>query len=695
MTVQEILHKLRDPVADRKGGYWAFCPCHPDGAKHNRRSLHITEKDNKVLIHCFAGCSYESIAAALGIKSAPEKHGKDTKKIIAVYKYIDEDGNLLFEVVRYEPKGFRQRRPDGRDGYIWNLKNTRRVLYRLPEVVEATKNKQTIFIVEGEKDADNLARLGLTATTAPGGAGKWLNSYSATLVYANVVILPDNDIPGQKHAEKIARELTVEAQAKVKIVNLPGLPEKGDVSDWLAAGHTKEELLELVEKTEYWSPEKDENDEIKETDSMPWLEISESGKSATFRPGILAQHIAKEILSVYCNGSFYIYRKGVYVQITDDEAEKIVKSYLPEYYVKSSWVNDAVNLWKLEVLRKPEELNQYPELLNLENGMLNWITGELIEHDPKYMSTIRIPVVYNPEATCPEIDKFLNDVIYPDCIPIIEEFAGYCLVPDTRFEKALMLTGSGANGKSTFIKLIIALIGKSNVSNIPLQELADNRFKRAELFGKLVNCFADLSTKEIENSSYFKTVVSGDEIDAERKHKDPFSFRPFARLIFSANEIPRARDKTYAYYRRWLIIPFPNQFDENKADKGLLARLTTPEELSGFLNKALAGLRRLFVNEQFSSSPTVESALDSYKTANDSIAAFVSDCCMLDPGMFVSKQSIYEAYKKYCADAGYGAVSNRKFYERLLGAYPAITERRPAGGARVFAGIGLIEPELS
>jgi predicted Zn-ribbon and HTH transcriptional regulator len=233
----------------------AFCPCHADGAKHGRRSLHVQEKNGKLLLYCFAGCRYEDIKHALGLDQWEQGHGQEPE---AVYDYRDENGKLLYQVLRYPGKQFKQRRPDGAGGWTWNLKGVVRTLYRLPELLVAVQAGEVIFVVEGEKDADNLRRIGLTATTCSGGAGKWESRFNNYLAGASVVILPDNDEPGQQHAKKVAESLQGKAKS-IKIVKLPGLPDKGDVSDWLAAGGTREELLRLVAETPEWKPPKPAN----------------------------------------------------------------------------------------------------------------------------------------------------------------------------------------------------------------------------------------------------------------------------------------------------------------------------------------------------------------------------------------------------------------------------------------------------
>ncbi|MFN7948249.1 MAG: AAA family ATPase [Blastocatellia bacterium] len=247
-------------VTKRGSEYAARCPAHDD----RRASLNLKQsEDGRILMHCKAGCSIEAVTAAIGISlsdlfppklttngqsSHSEKHS-----IIASYPYRDEAGKLLFEAVRYEPKDFRQRRPDGKGGWLYSLNGTRRVLYRLPELLAADP-QATVFIVEGEKDAEALRSIGLVATCNPMGAGKWRDEYNAHLQGREVVILPDNDESGRKHAEQVAQSLQGSA-ASVRVLSLPGLPEKGDVSDWLKSGGDAERLCVMVEDAPEWRPE--------------------------------------------------------------------------------------------------------------------------------------------------------------------------------------------------------------------------------------------------------------------------------------------------------------------------------------------------------------------------------------------------------------------------------------------------------
>ncbi|MBC7075994.1 MAG: hypothetical protein H5T98_07990 [Syntrophomonadaceae bacterium] len=262
-VLQNVLSRLKGVKKDGRG-WKALCPAHDD----RNPSLKIDEVEGgKVLLKCFAGCTTEDIVRAIGLKMSdlypePKQRPANPKRVIATYDYQDANGKLLFQVCRTADKRFFQRRPDGKGGWVNGLGDVKPVLYRLPEVLQAVQRGKTVFIPEGEKDCDNLARLGLVATTSPMGAGKWRDYYSDYLKGANVVILPDNDDPGKKHAQQVAQALYGKA-ASIKVLELPDLPEKGDVSDWLAAGGTKEELLRLVAEAPEWKPKKEVQESIK------------------------------------------------------------------------------------------------------------------------------------------------------------------------------------------------------------------------------------------------------------------------------------------------------------------------------------------------------------------------------------------------------------------------------------------------
>lgn len=262
-TIDDILARLQG-VKKNGSGYMACCPAHED----KNPSLSISEKDGKVLLKCFAGCSYEQVLSALDIPThaaaqdtsatSSKKPKESTKREIEqTYDYTDAKGQLLFQVVRFEPKGFSQRRPGGKSGWIWNMKDVEPVLYHLPEVIDAVKTGKTIWITEGEKDADNARTMGLVATTSAMGAGKWHETYSNSLVGASQVnIIADKDTPGRNHAADIAMSCRRQ-KIPARILEVPGNAK--DFTEWLEAGGKIPELEDLAAKTKGYIPTKSQS----------------------------------------------------------------------------------------------------------------------------------------------------------------------------------------------------------------------------------------------------------------------------------------------------------------------------------------------------------------------------------------------------------------------------------------------------
>lgn len=240
LTVDELVRRL-EAKPKASGGWMARCPAHED----TNQSLSIDERDGTLLLKCFAGCEFEDIVAALGAGGARNSGSPSASRWreVASYPYVDERGLLLFEVVRFEPKSFRQRRPDGAGGWLWNLQGVRRVLFHLPELIAAVERKEPAFIVEGEKDVLALESIGLVATCNPGGAGKWLPEYSAFFRGADIRVIADRDAPGRKHAGMVQNALQgIAASATVVEV-----PTGKDAFDYVSTGATKTDFFALLD----------------------------------------------------------------------------------------------------------------------------------------------------------------------------------------------------------------------------------------------------------------------------------------------------------------------------------------------------------------------------------------------------------------------------------------------------------------
>ncbi len=244
------LHLVRGP--DHRGEYLCWCPFHPDGQGKPPHQPNLQVSVRGFICHaCGAKGGLRKLAQDLSIPVAAGNSAFE-----AVYDYQDEHGSLMYQALRKPGKQFLFRRPDGKGGWIWNLKGVKRIPYRLPQLL--ANQDEPVYVVEGEKDADRLASTRLVATTNPGGAGKWHPQYAQWLAGRKVLILPDNDDPGREHAEDVARSAAGVAGC-VKVISLPGLPEKGDVSDWFDAGHTVGELKKLAAEAPHWEqPDDDE-----------------------------------------------------------------------------------------------------------------------------------------------------------------------------------------------------------------------------------------------------------------------------------------------------------------------------------------------------------------------------------------------------------------------------------------------------
>ena len=421
----------------------------------------------------------------------------------------------------------------------------------------------------------------------------------------------------------------------------------------------------------------------KNSGNLPWYEEQEKGLK--FLPFVLAKHLS-ETRDVYYGGeSFLIYENGVYNISGEKEAGRIIMDYmLPNYCIMAS-IRDCREQWDILVSKDFDDFNRNPYLVNVRNGLLDIRNMSFKEHTPSYLSTVQLNVEYNPQVDCPQFKKFLNEVLDCKLIPLVQEIVGYLLTTNTASQKAFVFWGPARTGKSTLLWVVeYLLLGKKNVSNIPWQEIGD-KFKTAELLGKLANVFSDLPSKSIDDTGIFKVVTGEDYLMAEKKNKNPFKFKPFARLVFSCNELPRNYvDRTEGFYRRLIIVPFNRQIEKSKIDKALKYKFQREKE--GILNWALEGLKRLYENNfEFSENELTDGVKKEYKRENNNVISFVEECCELDGLFSCSRIEIYEAYKEFCVEAGLKALSQIKFNKELEGNFN-ITRSR-SGKLRSWNGV--------
>lgn len=390
------------------------------------------------------------------------------------------------------------------------------------------------------------------------------------------------------------------------------------------------------------------------------------GKQVTEACHELAAYLLRKhhILTFSDTSEIFIYIDGVYTSRGEEIIQKEIQQILRNY-CKLHLVNEIVGHIKRSTIVNRSIIKEPIDKVCLQNGILDLNTLGISPHDPKIIFFNKIPVYHISGIDCPKIKKFLSEIVDESGIPLIQEFFGYCLYKEHFIHKAFMLVGSGANGKSTLLRLLKVFLGTENVSSIPLQSLESNRFAISSLFSKLANIFADLSSRGLSGTSIFKMLVGQDLIPAEKKFRDQFFFENYAKLIFSANQIPKSPEDSDAFFRRWIIINFPNQFFKT-ADKHLIKKLTTTEEMSGLLNFAIEGLKRLIENGDFSNNKSLEQVREQYIRMSDSVGAFVMDAVLVSPEGDVTKEEIYLAYCDYCKERSYPIISKNTFHRDLI-----------------------------
>src|SRR5580700_7471726 len=283
-------------------------------------------------------------------------------------------------------------------------------------------------------------------------------------------------------------------------------------------------------------------------------------------------------------GRLFRYDAGVYTENAELYVKRQVKELTVKFGNPGRWnrtlaheVIEYISLDAPAVLERPDL-----DRINVMNGILDIQTGELAPHSPAFLSSVRIPINYDRTASCPAIEEFIEQVFPQDSLELAWEILGDLITPDRSIQKAICIVGEGGNGKSAFCQLCTSFVGERNVVHLSLQKLENDRFASARLYGRLANICPDLPGSHLEDSAVFKAVTGGDRMTGELKYRDAFEFRPFARLIFSANHLPAARYGAQSYFDRWLLIPFERRFRGSKNDmpRGTLdSQLSLPREL--------------------------------------------------------------------------------------------------------------------
>ncbi len=357
---------------------------------------------------------------------------------------------------------------------------------------------------------------------------------------------------------------------------------------------------------------------------------------------------------VKINDQLHIYKDGYYSDNLLD-IEKIMLKYIQN----STKTPRGEVLRYLELLCTNKKLAN-PKYIVFNNGVFDLETKELLEYSPKYIIKNKIPHNYNPAAKHELLDKTLNKICCNDkklrCV--IEEMIGYTLLRRNELGKSFILTGDGSNGKSTLLDLINELLGEDNISSVALKELSD-RFKTFQLDGKLANIGDDISNEYIPDNSTFKKLVTGEKVNVERKGKDPYDFRNYSKLIFSANELPRINDLSGGLKRRLVFIPFNAKFSKRDEDYDpfIKDKITTAAALEYLLKIAIDGLYRILNNNSITYSKACDQVWDEYEAINNPVVSFIDDHKIENE----SVNDVYRQYQVWCHESGLKPLSKVVF----------------------------------
>lgn len=378
---------------------------------------------------------------------------------------------------------------------------------------------------------------------------------------------------------------------------------------------------------------------------------------------------------------------GIYRFNGETVIEQLAQMWLGDVGLEAKattyYMTQVIGYIQRETYIDREKLNANHDIVVVKNGVIELSTGKILQHSKDFRATIAIPVSYDAQAKCPRIDKFISEIVQEKDISLLYEIPAWCLTPYSGIQRLVILLGEGANGKTVYLEMVRQFLGRDNCTAYSLQSLTTNRFAIAGLYGKLANISPELPSSALRQAGPLKTLTGLDTIEGEKKFKDSFNFVNTAKMVFATNTPPEITEDTLAVWRRFVVVDFPFKFVGNAADKNLLSKLTTEDELSGLLNKALEGLVRLKQNGDFTYTRTIEDTRSKYLLASNPAAAFIEDHCEFDVWLTISKKELYEAFMKFCEDNKLPGMAMKAFGHKIKHAYNMAEERDSWRGIKV------------
>lgn len=382
------------------------------------------------------------------------------------------------------------------------------------------------------------------------------------------------------------------------------------------------------------------------------------------------------------NNQLHLYKDGIYIS-GQDEIESVMIYHIPQLNrAKRKEVFDY-----LELLIRDNTPIENANYIAFRNGVYNIENDELLSFSPEFIITNKIEWDYNPSAYNELADHTLDKISCKDVKirNLLEECIGYTFYRRSEIGKFFMLTGDGSNGKSTYIDLFKTILGEKNIVALELQELGE-RFKTAEMFGKLANIGDDIGDEFVANTAVLKKLATGDRLNVERKGQNPFDFNNYAKLIFSANSIPRmgkGKDNS-ALLRRMIIIPFNATFsdEDEDFDPSIKYKLREQSSVEYLITLAIQGLKRVLKNNRFTISEKVQKELDDFEEANNPLIGFIKDI-NLDDILYEPTSDVYQKYVEYCISDGLEPLKKINFSRQITKYFKITTKQKKIKGKKL------------
>jgi putative DNA primase/helicase len=657
-TAADIIarHGLQVP-STAPGRYYSICPeCSSSRQKEHQKikCVGVTINDRG---GGHFGCNH------CGWKGPTKKNGHAGGEwdIVATYDYLDEAGELLFQKVRTASKKFWQRKPDGHGGWISRVAAVRKVVYRLPELRASIASGRTIVCVEGEKDANNLWALDIPATCNPGGAAspgqrpKWRKEFSEMLRGADIVVIGDNDPSGRTHADVTAK-MSLGIAKRVRILDLakhwPECPKGGDVSDWLAAGHTREELELLIA------------DAAKALDEAPPIIADNPGSErSNIGNGGLEDRVALDFANTHASTFCFIAKWGRWVKWDGDrwrpedtlrafdEARKLCREAGD---AKARTVAAVVNLARTDrrLAATDDQWDRDPKLFNTPGRTINLNTGVASAPDRLHYITKVAAIAPAPQGTPHPIwTAFLERVTNsnPELIGFLQRYLGYCLTGHTFEHVLVFLYGLGANGKSVFINTVSRIFG-DYAAVAPMELFMASKHDRhptevAKLQGARLVTAQETEKGRRWDVAKIKSLTADDKLTARFMRQDFFDFAPTHKLIITGNHKPMLPAVDEAIRRRFLLIPFVVEIPKAERDPDLAQKLQGewPAILRWMVEGCLEWQRNGLMVPAIVRDATAE-----YLADQDATAQWIDEWIERDLRAFALTGDLFKSWKSWC-----------------------------------------------